>query len=266
MSERARHSRDTPEKAADPGRPGQRETASGSPSTSGVFGAVDATPQVEAAVTLGPAQLSLLTQLAKSRSSEAAEQLGRTLLESLSDDDEALRRLVGALSERARAFEHQRRLAGRDELTGVANRRSFNEALRREVSRARRSGRHLSLLMLDVDGLKRINDNGGHAAGDLAIQAVANACVESVRDTDQVARLGGDEFAVLLPDADDEEAASVGERVRRRLSEHPVGTGTLEVSVGHAHLRPAQDEQSLLERADRALYRNKRARSARTQS
>lgn len=215
-------------------------------------------------VTLGATTLALLTQLAKAKSAEHATRLGRTLLASLGSGADRLQPLVFALTERAVALEHQRRLAGRDELTGVSNRRSFNESLKREVARARRSGRQLSLLMLDLDGLKSINDGLGHPAGDAAIQGVANACLTAVRDTDQVARLGGDEFAVILPDADGDEAATVGERVRRRLAEQPVHGLTLEVSYGHASLTAEQaDEQALVAAADRALYRNKRARSGR---
>lgn len=240
---------------------GSPSSASGAPSgsRSGVYDAVES----PGPVSLDPAQLTLLTQLARSRSGDAAAQLGQALLGSLGPQDAELYSLVEALAERARAFDHQRRLAGRDELTGVANRRSFNEALRRETARARRTGRGLSLLMLDLDGLKHINDSHGHAAGDIAIQAVANACLASIRDTDQVARLGGDEFALLLPGAQGEEAATVGERVRRRLSEHPVVAGRpLEVSLGHARLGLGQEDEGLLERADRALYRNKHARQA----
>ena len=215
-------------------------------------------------IVLDATTVSLMVQLARVRTSEEAGRLRLSLIRSLGADGDGAAELVDALHERACALEHQRLLAGRDELTGVSNRRSFNEALKREVARAQRSGRNLSLLMLDLDGLKAINDMHGHPAGDGAIQAVANACVAAVRDTDQVARLGGDEFAVILPEADGDEAASIGERVRRKLAKRPPDGLTIEVSYGHARLgEEVTDEQDLTAAADRALYNNKHARSHR---
>ena len=216
----------------------------------------------EGEVTLGASTLTLLNQLARARSTDEARRLATSLRAADMDIAPEVRSLVDALEERAAVLEQQRRLAGRDELTGVANRRAFNEALRREVARAQRSTKSLSLVMLDLDGLKRINDAYGHPVGDAAIQALANAAVSAVRDGDQVFRLGGDEFAVLLPEAEGNEAAIVGERIRRRLREQPLPGLTVEASFGHAQLQlEAPDEQSLIDQADRALYRNKRARS-----
>ena len=216
----------------------------------------------ESEVTLGVSTLTLLNQLARARSADEAQRIATSLRSVAMESAPEVRSLVDALEERATALEQQRRLAGRDELTGVANRRVFNEALRREVARAQRSGKSLSLLMLDLDGLKRINDDFGHPLGDAAIQALANATVAAVRDGDQVFRLGGDEFAVLLPEAEGNEAAIVGERIRRKLREQPLPGLSVEVSFGHARLQPdTLDEQSLVDQADRAMYRNKRART-----
>lgn len=212
-------------------------------------------------VTVGIGTLALLNQLARAHSGDEAKRIADSLRMVAGDGVPEVRNLVDALEDRAVALEQQRRLAGRDELTGIANRRAFNEALRREVARAQRSGKPLSLLMLDVDGLKTINDQHGHPAGDMAIQAVANAALSAVRDGDQVFRLGGDEFAVLLPEAEGTEAAIVGERIRRRLHEQPVDGVDVEVSYGHGRLQADEaDEQLLVAAADRALYRNKRAR------
>lgn len=214
-------------------------------------------------LSIDPVSLSVINQLARSRSGEEARRLARMLRTERCWLAPAFLTLVDSLEERAIALEQQCRLAGRDELTGVGNRRTYNEALRREVARAQRSNKALSLLMLDVDGLKQINDVHGHPIGDLSIQAVANAALAAVRDGDEVFRLGGDEFAVLLPDAQGNEAAVVGERIRRKLREHPVPEVKIEVSFGHDRLRPDdRDEQVLMANADRALYRNKRARRA----
>ena len=216
----------------------------------------------EGEVTLGLSTLTLLNQLARARSADEAQRLASSLRTVALDTAPEVHSLVDALEERAAVLEQQRRLAGRDELTGVANRRVFNESLRREVARAQRSSKPLSLLMLDLDGLKRINDDFGHPLGDAAIQALANAAISAVRDGDQIFRLGGDEFAVLLPEAEGNEAAIVGERIRRRLRDQPLPGLSVEVSFGHAQLQPdTVDEQSLVDQADRALYRNKRARA-----
>lgn len=210
---------------------------------------------------MGVATLALLNQLARARNAAEARKLAASLRDVASGAVPEMHTLVDALEDRAMALEQQQRLAGRDELTGVANRRGFNEALHREVARARRHGKPLSLLMLDMDGLKQVNDRLGHPAGDTAIRAVATAAQSAVRDGDQVFRLGGDEFAVLLPETEGDEAALVGERIRRKLREHPLPGVLVEVSFGHARLQADDaDGHRLISHADRALYRNKRAR------
>lgn len=142
-------------------------------------------------------------------------------------------------------------LAGRDPLTGLANRRAFISALRRAVA----PGRRVAVAMLDVDHLKEVNDRWGHAAGDLALRAVARAAEESLRRGDLAGRLGGDEFALLLPDADAEAATQVAERLRERLrhlqEDRPA---QVTVSVGVVDDAEAVDGEALLARADRHLY------------
>lgn len=134
------------------------------------------------------------------------------------DDD---RRMLLALAHVAalaihNATQHERlaRLATTDDLTGLPNRRRFLEALRTEAHRARRYQRALALLMLDLDGLKEINDRHGHAAGDEVLRGVAQVLRASTRDTDLPARLGGDEFAVLLPETEAEAGGLIAERIR----------------------------------------------------
>jgi diguanylate cyclase (GGDEF)-like protein len=169
--------------------------------------------------------------------------------------------LVERLVARAAEVEQLRRLAGRDELTGLANRRTFNDVLERELARAARSHEPVSLLLLDLDRLKAINDHFGHAAGDRALRQLAQSAEASVRNGDVVARVGGDEFAVVLPSTSLCEALSIGERIRDHLADagtrdQPLGL-SFGAAVAHSAVDPSED---LLREADRALYRDKLAR------
>ena len=140
-----------------------------------------------------------------------------------------------------------------DPLTGLTNRRGFESALQRELSRARRQDLPLSLAVVDLDRFKAINDSLGHAAGDLALRAASTAWPPALRDTDLLARTGGDEFAVLLPSCPAEEAVRVLERVR-------AGTPlALTCSIGVATLAAGEAAPELFARADAALYAAKRA-------
>jgi diguanylate cyclase (GGDEF)-like protein len=116
-------------------------------------------------------------------------------------------------------------LSSRDALTGLANRRSFELALAREVDRVARSGEPALLLVADIDHFKRVNDTHGHAAGDQVLRAVATALLDSVRPMDLVARIGGEEFAIILPNCPEPFGATVAERVRRRVERAPVAAG-----------------------------------------
>jgi two-component system, cell cycle response regulator len=148
------------------------------------------------------------------------------------------------------------RSAVTDGLTGVPNRRAFDEALAREASRATRTGDPLGLVMLDIDHFKRLNDTLGHQAGDEALRSVARALAGEVRLSDTVARYGGEEFVVLLPGLDGDEALVTAERLRAAVAAaHPGVT----VSAGVAAAPyDAADPRSLVEAADRALYASKR--------
>jgi diguanylate cyclase (GGDEF)-like protein len=156
-------------------------------------------------------------------------------------------------------IERLRAEADRDYLTGLANRRRFRKALGQEVERWRRYRIPCSLLMLDVDFMKRINDAHGHPAGDRVIRLVASALTELSRDNDTAARLGGEEFALLLAGAEGAQALAAAERLREAVEATEVETvGRLTVSVGVASCpRHARTERELFTASDSALYRAK---------
>lgn len=150
-----------------------------------------------------------------------------------------------------------------DDLTQLYNSRYLNQVLRREAKRASRSGRPLSLLFLDLDGFKGINDTHGHQAGSRALVEAAAVIRRCARETDVVARFGGDEFAIILPDTGSDGAVAVGDRVRERLSAHPFLEGNglsirLTASVGVATLPDvAASAEELVRAADMAMYQVK---------
>jgi diguanylate cyclase (GGDEF)-like protein len=150
-----------------------------------------------------------------------------------------------------------------DDLTHLYNSRYLNLVLRRETKRASRNGRPLSLLFLDLDGFKSINDTYGHLSGSRALVEAAAVIRGSARETDVVARYGGDEFALVLPDTGGEGAYAVGERIRERIAAHRFLTregcnARLTVSVGVATLPDvAASAEELMRAADAAMYRVK---------
>ncbi len=163
----------------------------------------------------------------------------------------------------ARRVQRAERRAATDDLTGLCAARALTDTLDREAARAARGGRPLSLLVIDLDGFKRVNDRHGHPRGSLALIEVAALLRRGLRRTDLAARFGGDEFAVVLPDTDRGGAAAAGERLRARIARHVFlrreGLAVrLTASVGARTDRgPGVTAAALLDRADRALYRAK---------
>jgi diguanylate cyclase (GGDEF)-like protein len=167
--------------------------------------------------------------------------------------------IVGVAVRNATLYAEMQELATHDPMTGLGNRALFEEHLSAAVARSARSGEPLALLLVDLDGLKRINDGWGHAAGDAALRALARALTSTVRAGDLACRVGGDEFAVILAGARRADALRVADRTRRRLSE----LGSYRISGGVAERVPgngaAPDATGLYSAADRAAYRAKRA-------
>jgi diguanylate cyclase (GGDEF)-like protein len=153
------------------------------------------------------------------------------------------------------------RLAHVDALTGLSNRRAFEEALGREVARATRTGEPVSLALFDIDHFKAVNDTLGHQGGDEVLRTVATALAQACRDADLAARYGGEEFAVLLPSCGAGEAFRVTERLRAAVA----GAVAVTMSAGVAALPThAASPDELLRKADDALYAAKRAGRDRT--
>jgi len=155
-------------------------------------------------------------------------------------------------------------LSRTDALTGVGNRRAFDDALGHEIARAKRHGQALSLVMLDIDHFKHVNDTHGHQGGDEVLRVVARTLRATLRDGDVLYRYGGEEFAVLLPYAQGAGACTAAERMLRAIAAAPIDlrTGQLHVtsSAGVATLSAADnDGASLVSRADAALYEAKKA-------
>jgi diguanylate cyclase (GGDEF)-like protein len=168
---------------------------------------------------------------------------------------EELAERVAPAIENARRFREARQLADLDSLTGLHNRRYFHETLAREVDRALRYQRRLSLVIVDVDGFKEINDRIGHLAGDAVLAEIADRIRQVVRSADIPCRVGGDEFAVIVPEVEVGQARQLVGRIQRAVSAQPIArAGRVKVSAGVADLQPNDSPTSLFERGDESLY------------
>lgn len=176
-------------------------------------------------------------------------------------------RLVGTIvdiSERRRREQHLRHQADHDPLTGLPNRRGFERALKAHLADRRRGGTG-ALLLLDLDGLKELNDSHGHAAGDALLRCAAERIAAAMRQEDMPARIGGDEFAVLLPDTAHDQAPAAAERLLERLREpsaqlREFGVDRVAASIGVATVRDMAEggsPEDLMALADRAMYHAK---------
>ncbi len=162
----------------------------------------------------------------------------------------------------ATLFQNALKMAFTDTLTKANNRSSFNDSLFREMNRANRNNEHLSLIFVDVDHFKHINDNYGHGCGDLALSSLVSWLKDTVRASDAVFRFGGEEFVILLGDTDIDGAMLIAERIRADVESHTLAYGmdviSLTVSLGVATLKGNDTADSLITRADAAMYQAKK--------
>jgi len=157
------------------------------------------------------------------------------------------------------ATENITRLARTDELTGLHNRRSFNEIFALALSSARRHGQPLSLISIDLDHFKIINDTFGHSIGDMVLKDFSDLLLKMVRGEDVAVRWGGEEFIILLTHTGSEAATALAERIRFSFEQSPgrIPTRVMTASFGVAQLQNGENENDLIKRADSALYKAK---------
>ena len=176
---------------------------------------------------------------------------------------ELVGQLVGASIGNIAMFERIQHQARTDGLTGLVNHRTFYEVLEKELWRSKRYGEQISLIMVDVDNLKAINDNYGHRAGDCVIKEVSSRVQESIRQIDTAARYGGDEFAIILPNTSLTDAAVVAERMVGVVASSPVAWKKEEIpisiSVGLGQYDAEDTPDDIASRSDQALYAAKQA-------
>ena len=172
------------------------------------------------------------------------------------DDENA--RLRASLSEMRERLSELEQLADTDTLTPLPNRRRFLRELERTVALVNRHGTAAALLYVDVDGLKALNDQYGHAAGDAALVHVGKLLAGLVRSTDVAARIGGDEFALILDHLDHNSAIETAERIAACISASPIDVGgtvvKLRASIGTATILPGDTAEDAMKRADRNMY------------
>lgn len=171
-----------------------------------------------------------------------------------------LQAVVRDITERKQLLQELERQAHLDYLTGLHNRGYFMQLAETEVARAVRYSSHLSMMMMDVDNFKQVNDTHGHKAGDLVLKKFAEACHDTLREVDIIGRIGGEEFAVLLPETDIDEAMEVAKRLRQEIASIKVGIDhglplRFTISIGVSSLSPNRENLDvLLSLADKALY------------
>lgn len=166
--------------------------------------------------------------------------------------------------EKARLHQEVRQLATIDGLTGLYNHRAFQERIETEIERARRFGSKVSLLMMDIDNFKRLNDTYGHSMGDEVLRRIGCKIVENIRNIDFAARYGGEEFTVVLPETNLEGAKITAERIREAIKDYRITHGenliSVTVSIGvSTYPDNASSRVDLIEKADAALYEAKRS-------
>jgi diguanylate cyclase (GGDEF)-like protein len=180
-------------------------------------------------------------------------------MRALVEEREALRH---ELAEARTQIAQLERLADEDALTPIANRRAFVRELTRMIAFTKRYGVPSSVVYFDVNGMKQINDNHGHPAGDAALRLVAKTLLDNVRLSDVVGRLGGDEFGVILAHTNQEQANAKADALAQAIGASPLRWGGVDIRVSAAHgvysFTGGDDAHVAIEAADRAMYRQKR--------
>jgi diguanylate cyclase (GGDEF)-like protein len=192
--------------------------------------------------------IEVLTELAHSAMREI--KLRKAIQESASTN----LRLVQQMQKVAELNQQLEKLATTDSLTSLLNRRAFEHSLSLELAIVERRSTPLSLVIIDIDHFKRINDNYGHAGGDKVLQIIATSLTSIARNIDVVARIGGEEFAVILPNTDAASSLGVAERMRTAVANADWPDTPLTISLGTATLLNSENASSLFARADKALY------------
>jgi diguanylate cyclase (GGDEF)-like protein len=175
----------------------------------------------------------------------------------------ALASTAALMLETTKMIAELRELAHTDPLTGLLNRRAFGQRLEQELHRAQRQGLITTLMLIDIDYFKTVNDTYGHSAGDHVLNQIAQVCRQTLRASDVIGRYGGEEFVILLPATDQAAAMLVAERLRQRIAQHEIDLGhdalTLTASLGVVVVTPfdTTSPQQRLDQADQALYRAK---------
>ncbi|GAI86790.1 unnamed protein product, partial [marine sediment metagenome] len=176
---------------------------------------------------------------------------------------ELFSQLVGASIGNIKLFEKIQRQAATDGLTGLVNHKTFYEILEKELWRSRRYGGQISLIMVDIDNLKKINDDYGHRAGDKVIKEISKRIKECIRQIDTAARYGGDEFAVILLNTSLIDASVVAKRMLDAVSRIPMACNkekiALSISVGLGQYDAEASPEDITSRSDKALYAAKQA-------
>lgn len=216
--------------------------------TLGTFSAIDFAPRHWT-----EQDMDVLTEFAHSALREIRLRMA------LQHADAANRQLVEQIQRVGELNMKLEELATTDPLTGLRNRRAFDSHMAQELAIVQRRGSPLSLLMLDIDHFKRVNDALGHDGGDRVLQAIAGHLKDCARTVDVVARVGGEEFAVILPSTDEAGAHEVGERMRQAVENGPWDQMPVTISVGVATLVDGEDAERIYGRADAALYAAKQA-------
>ena len=192
---------------------------------------------------------------AEERLKKAYDELDTRVRERTADLAEANELLMAEIAERKRAEEKLRELSEKDHLTMIFNRRKFFEILGAEVAKAKRYGRPLSIIMLDIDHFKNVNDTYGHNIGDIVLKTTTNAVSSVIREVDIFARYGGEEFMVLSPETGIKGALVLAEKIRGAVEKHSYpAVGSITISAGVVELSGEDSAGALIKKADEALY------------